>query len=338
MAGDPDAGDVIDAEAYSVAELRDMLFRNKGPLSPPLALALLGRKTYPRKVADMTRLLMDENAAPRLRVMAGQILGRAGSPAAVRALERGLEVKNELALRGVLEGLRQAGRAETPAMLARLKRRKGVVGRTAARAAGLLGHRFGLRGNALPEAEGLRELRVDPRRSQPIEVARAPGARVKAALAELSAALPGAKLVGTGALALRCAGRDLLLLFEAAAQAEAPDHFGQRKALVGVIAEKATLEGSSWSVKYQLLTEPQKDGTIRLLAASMRGVPVYAGTARIKGGRATFAWRTLDRPGAVAVDIQGAFEEGRIAVKQARSSARRRPALVPARAASPSAG
>ena len=35
---------------------------------------------------------------------------------------------------------------------------------------------------------------------------------------------------------------------------------------------------------------------------------------------------------------EGAFEEGRIAVKQARSSARRRPALVPARAASPSAG
>src|SRR5690606_4710662 len=140
------------------------------------------------------------------------------TPAAVKALERGLAAKNELALRGVVEGLRQAGRPEAPALLSRLKRRKGIVGREAARAAAVVGHRFGTRGNALPEAGEPAELRINLRRSQPIEITRAPAARVREALAEVGAAIPGVQLVAGGATRLRCAGRDLLLLFEKAMQ------------------------------------------------------------------------------------------------------------------------
>lgn len=332
MTSDAGAGDLIHADAYSVAELRDAVFRDKGSLSRPLALALLGRKAYPRKVADMSRLLLDEAEQPRLRIMAGQILGQAGTPAAVRALERGLSAKNELALRGAVEGLRQAGRPETPAMLSRLKRRKGVVGKEAARAAAVVSHRFGQRGNELPEAGEPTLLRISPRRSQPIEVSRAPAARVQQALDELGAAIRGTKLVADGATRLRCAGGDLLLLFDAAMQEEGPDHLAARKTLAGVVAEKAALEGSGWSVKYQLLTEPRRDGSIGLVAASMRGVPVHVGSARIKGARLTFTLRTLERPGATAIDIQGAFEDGRLTIKQARSNLRRHPGLVPAKA------
>lgn len=49
-----------------------------------------------------------------------------------------------------------------------------------------------------------------------------------------------------------------------------------------MIAEKAVLEGSTWSMKYPLLIEPQKDGMIRLIAVTMHGVPIYVGSARIK--------------------------------------------------------
>lgn len=330
MASAPESGDIMDAEAYSVAELRNMVFKGRGALSRPLALALLGCKSYPLKVNDLTRLLMDENEQPRLRNMAGQLLGRTGTRPATQALEGALQVKNELALRGVLEGLRLAGGPQTPQALARLKRRKGLVGRVAARTAGLLGYRFGLRGNALTQPEDTKELRVNPRRALPIEVTRARGARVTGALTELAAPKPGLNLVESGAMLLRCAGRELLLLFDAAALNEELARFAARKTVAGIVAEHETREREGWTVKYHLLTEPRKEGAVRLVVATARGVPVYTGTAHIKGAQATFVLRSVDGPGAVAVDIRGTFEAGRLSVKQARSNQTRRPSQKPA--------
>lgn len=329
MTSDPQDDDIIDPEAYSVAELRTMVFKGKGVLSRPLALALLGRKAYPQKVSDLTRLLMDEEEQPRLRNMAGLLLGRAGTKAASRALERGLEVKNDLALRGVLQGLSLGGSAETPKALGRLKRRKGIVGRVAARTAGLLAHRFGQRGAELAPAEAEKLLRVAPSRAVPIDIASARGAQTTAAISGLAVSAPDLRLVAAGAKSMRCAGRRLLLLFDAAVEEEGMSRLRARKALVGVVAEHEELEGTGWEVKYRLLTEPQKDGSIRLLVATARGVPVCAGVARIKGEKATFSLRTVDRPGAIALDIQGTFEDGRVAFTQARSDQRRRPSPRP---------
>ena len=337
MTSDPQDGDIIDPEAYSVAELRSMVFKGKGILSRPLALSLLGRKTYPQKVSDLARLLMNEAEPPRLRNMAGQLLGRAGTKAAAQALERGLAVKDDLALRGVLQGLSLAGTADTPKALGRLKRRKGIVGQVAARTAGLLGYRFGQRGAELVPPEGGKLLRVVPRRAVSIDIAPARGAQATAAISELAATAPDLNLVAAGAKSMRCAGRRLLLLFDAAVRDEGIPRFRARKAVAGVVAEHEELEGTGWEVKYRLLTEPQKDGSVRLLVATARGVPVCTGVARIKGEKATFVLRTVDRPGAVALDIQGTFEDGRVAFTQARSDQRRRPSPRPTPLKAPAA-
>ena len=329
MTSDPRHGDTMDPEAYSVAELRTMVFKGKGVLSRPLALALLGRKSYPQKVRDLARLLMNEDEQPRLRNMAGQLLGRAGTRAATQALERGLAVKNDLALRGVLQGLSLAGSAETAKALGSLKRRKGIVGRVAARTAGLLSYRFGQRGAELVPPDDAKLLRVNPRRAVPIDIAPARGAQVTAAIAGLAAAAPDLELVATGAKSMRCADRRLLLLFDAATLSEGLSRFRAHKTLAGVVAGHKELEGKGWEVKYHLLTEPQKDGTVRLLIATARGVTVCTGTARIKGEKATFTLRSVDRPGAVALDLQGTFEDGRVTFTQARSDQRRRPSPWP---------
>jgi hypothetical protein len=169
-------------------------------------------------------------------------------------------------------------------------------------------------------------------------VTRAPAARVREALAALGGTIAGATLVAGGATRWRCAGRDLLLLFEQAMQEEGPEHLAERKTLAAIVAEKSVLESSVWSAKHQLLTEPQEDGNVRLVVASMRGVPLYAGSARIKTGRATFALRALERPGLAAIDIQGTFEKGRLAIKRARSNLRRHPGQVPAKTTTPISG
>ena len=80
--------DMIGADAYSVDELRETTFEGRGRLSRPLALALLGRKSYPQKVQDLERLLTNEQEMPRLRAMSAQFLGEIGGPDATRVLER----------------------------------------------------------------------------------------------------------------------------------------------------------------------------------------------------------------------------------------------------------
>jgi HEAT repeat protein len=137
------ASDFIEADRYSVRDLRDGVFRGKGSLSRPLALSLLRSKEYPRKVQDLEHLLTDENEEPRIRNLAAQILGEMGTPKAIDALERGLGSKEELTLRGVIKGLTTAGRSDAVPALRRLARRKGPVGEAAAGAANLLSHRSG---------------------------------------------------------------------------------------------------------------------------------------------------------------------------------------------------
>ena len=126
-----------------------MVFKGHGSLARPLALSLLGRKRYPRKAKDLERLLMDESEMPRLRNMAAIELGRLGTPAATRVLERGLRVKEDLSLRGVLEGLSLAHVDRLHPAIRRLTRRKGPVGETARRTAMLLSHRLGSRETTL---------------------------------------------------------------------------------------------------------------------------------------------------------------------------------------------
>ena len=70
--------DVINAEQYSVEELREVVFGNSDRLPKVLALTLLGRKDYPNKLADFQRVLEDESVArgPRLSSTTAEHHGR----------------------------------------------------------------------------------------------------------------------------------------------------------------------------------------------------------------------------------------------------------------------
>ena len=328
MTREAGADDMLDAAAYSVAELKAMLFKGKGPLTRPLALALLGRKAYPQKVRDLERLLMDEDEMPRLRAMAGQLLGQSGKPAAARALERGLAVKDELALRGVLQGLELAGGKTVPKSLRHLSRRNGLVGRLAARTAALLSHRLGLQGatSASPRAA---TLRVDPKRATAIVMQPVRGRRVTEALRKLAGGAPALRLSGAGAMTLNCVDHSYLFLFQEDVLQGSLDRLTTRKALAAVVAEREELEGEHWAVRYQLLTEPLSPGAIRLRLITGRGTPVFTGIAKVKGERATFTLRALDRPGGVAIDIRGWYEAGRLGIDHARFDTKRQRALKP---------
>ncbi len=122
MSSQHSGGDMIDASAYSVDELREAVFEGRGRVARPLALALLSRKNYPGKVADFQKILLDEDEQPRLRAIAASGLGEVQTPASLRALERGLDSRRERdaprrdessGQRGRQEARRDVGEART---------------------------------------------------------------------------------------------------------------------------------------------------------------------------------------------------------------------------------
>src|SRR5918995_7414890 len=148
--------DMIDADAYSVDELREATFEGRGQLSRPLALALLGRKSYPRKVQDLERLLTNEQEVPRLRAMSAQQLGEMGGPDATRVLERGLDTRQDVTLRSVALALGKTGSREHLSRLESLTQRPDPIGREAERALDILANRLQGAGTGRVTPEGPR--------------------------------------------------------------------------------------------------------------------------------------------------------------------------------------
>src|SRR3982751_4625249 len=136
------SGDMIDAGAYSVDELREAVFEGRGRVSRPLALALLSRKEYPNKVADLQKVLVDEAEQPRVRALAASALGQIQTPASLRALERGLESRENVTLRAVTKALANVGGRKHVERLEALARNPGPVGKDAQRALNVLTQRL----------------------------------------------------------------------------------------------------------------------------------------------------------------------------------------------------
>lgn len=329
MNGGGSPGDVLDAGAYSVEELRRAVFEGGEPPSRPLALALLGHKTYADKERDMQRLLMDEDEVPRLRAMAAQILGDIGSAEAVDMLRQGLTVEHDVVLRGVIAGLRASGSDEARAAVRTLSRRRGTVGAAARHARALLEHQRAERGVELARVDELALLRVSPRQAVPIDITRARGKQVAEAVEAAQQAVPAVRLASEGAVSLRC-GDDLfvLVLDERIAQDRAETVIAG-KAQAGVVVRRRKLERKGWELAYHVLTRPRADGKVDVVVTTGSGRVRFAGTAQQKKTHVEFRLQAVARPGALAVDLAGTYEAGRLTFSRARSNVRRRPSPSP---------
>ena len=321
--------DVIDAGSYSVTELRRMVFSGKGPLSRPLALSLLGRKRYPSKTKDLERLLVDDGEEPRLRNMAAVELGRIGDSEAAAVLQQSLRIKEELTLRGVIEGLGLARIDRVPAAVRRLATREGPVGETARRAALLISHRAGT-----PEVTTARPqtriARLPGGADAPIEIATPRRAEVADALATVATITPAVALTDDGATAFICRNRTIMFLL-ATVEGRGLDvaEVLRRKMQIGVVASRVEIEGRRWGVTYHVLTEPTGPRSIGIRMTSAKGRLMLEGTAQVSGERATFEIRSVGGPGALDVAVEGAFDGRHITFRNVRGSLFRQASLEP---------
>jgi len=321
-ANEDQAHDLVHAGDYTVEELREAAFGAGGRVSRPLAVGLLSRKEYPEKVRDFGKLLADEREVPRLRMVAAQALAEVGTAPAVRALERGLEAKNGVALRGVAEALARVGAQRHVAPLQALAKHPGPVGKAAARSVDVLLARVGApRRVAPPAAPPLR-----PERAQvaPIEVVAVPAREAAAA----AAAVRGRKLARAGATAFHCRGRQLMFLFGEDALKRGVAAVGKRGE-IGVLTEARTVESEGWEQRYRVLVDPATRGAFNVLVTTEDGRPVLRGTGRLSGKAATYELTAVDSPGAIRLEVRGSFDGRRLKIEQARSGTRARPAKPP---------
>jgi hypothetical protein len=316
--------DMIDADAYSVDELREATFEGRGRLSRPLALALLGRKSYPQKVQDLERLLTNEQEMPRLRAMSAQFLGEMGGPDATRVLERGLDSRQGVTLRAVALALGKTGSREHVSRLESLTQRPGPVGREARRALDILANRLQGAGTGRVTPESPRLSPGQGEDATDIDV----GVPSEGDLAEALRGVPSRRLSRESALSLRCQGRDLIFLFAEDSVQRGVDLF-VHQGEIGVVAERRKVEGTGWEQRYRVVVEPRPNRVFSVVVTTHDARPILRGEGQIRGQEAQFQLGSIDAPGALPVEIRGRFDGRRLTIEEARSSQRRRPAKTP---------
>lgn len=316
--------DVIDAEAYSVDELREAAFEGSGRLSRPLALSLLGRKRYPDKVQDLERLLTNEQEMPRMRAMAAQFLGEIGSADAISVLERGLETREGVALRAVAMALGNAGTREHVSSLESLARRPDPVGKAAQRALDVLASRLEGADPARGRSEEARLPLRETQQTTRIDVEEPPESEVR----EAARGAPSRRLSRESALSLRCQGRDLMLLFTEDSLQRGLGMF-ETGAEVGIVMERGRVETTSWEQRYRVVVEPRADREFDVVVTTHDARVVLRGRGQVRGNEARYEMGAIDAPGALPVEIRGRFDGRRLTMEEARSGVRRRPARTP---------
>jgi hypothetical protein len=313
--------DRVDADAYSVDELREAVFEGRGRLSRPLALALLGQKEYPDKVGDLQRILEDETEPPRLRTLAASALGRLHTPASVRALERGLAARDSVTLRAVAKALGEAGDAKHVTALEGLAAQQGPTGRDAERALNVLRRR--LEQPTSPPDVGTPPLRAT---GEPIPIEVRPASAADAASAARSVA--GRRLATDGAVAMECQGRQMVFVFDEASLRRGVDMV-DRANEVGIVAEPPSIEGVTWWPRYRISVQPEERNTFGITVTTYDGRLVLTGRGTRRGRETTFELATAEQPGALPVELSGRFDGQTLTFDRAWSSARRLPAQSP---------
>ncbi len=299
------SSDYIGAGDLSVDELRSALFGGSDRWSPHIALSLLGRKDYPQKEADLGRILAEGEG--RLPMMAAHELGRLGTPDAGRMLIRALAHGEASLRRASALNLAASGSIEARSALHQF------LGDTAGseadrQAAAWSTQLLALRlGDALDQPIVAREestLPVQDSDARPVEAEPFAEAEAKRVIGDLAQSPLHIDHATHAAQHLRCADRDFALVFTERANQTGLDRLGGESVILAVVADQDGVEVDEWSTRYLVVSDPRDDRTVDLVVITPDGRPVMVGRGDIDGAVA-FHLRTVDQPGAVAVDCVG---------------------------------
>jgi len=330
MANQPrnNSGDFLHADQFELEELRSAVFEGSDRLTRPLALSLLARKDYPGKADDLSRLLMNDDEQPGIRKVAAQELARVDGPEAAEHLRKALPVRDPLVKQEVISALGRIGGDEELKAIRRYRARKsGDVGRAAEMSSRLLAYVTGSRGEGLPAPPRRTWRPASEERAEPVKVTATRGKRLEEALKGARFQLPSSGLTGGGAVGLKCADRDMILLLHSTLEDQGLRSLSGGKALAAVVTERHALEDENWEIRFLVLTEPAEgEDTLRVLVSTVRGEVRFVGTLTLVGENGgTFEVVGVDGPGAIPLTARGTVKDLTIRFELLAAEGRRRP-------------
>jgi hypothetical protein len=328
----------FDPEEADIPALRAAVLTPEAVTAPPkeALLSLLAAEDYPEKVADLARVLVDGQQPSQMRQAAAYELGRLGTPEAVAVLRDTLGTGDDPTQRAVVTALGRAGGPPDLDAIDRFLQQDGGLPPDVVRAAdwarSLLAYRVDVDGFELAPPPG-NPLTAEAATDEARAVASAPADPGVVAQAVHDVAAEGFHIpldLSSGTV-VRCADRDHLYLQNREfASPDSLQRLTEKKSVLGIVAVLSTGEGEAWTTKYLVLTQPAPvPDRVEIHVTTTTGSPAFTGEAELGPDQISFGLRSVDQPGAIPLQLQGSYADGRPHVEQGTYEPRRRARMAP---------
>jgi hypothetical protein len=292
------------------------------------AFALLAAYPYPEREERLGSVLRDRRESQSTRSAAAIALGRIASRDSQQVLLANLPTSEPVIQTEILHGLGRIGGPETLAAIETLRLSEDRGKESAAFAAALIAHRWGLEGHELPLPPEEHLLKIRAEKSEPVRVSPLTSEQAAKVIADLARQPYGIEYDPERLVRLECAwGRNVVCPNREFTSPGSVVRLAERKALAGVVALESP-ETGDYSVSYLLLVAP-KGRSARILAPRCSGREALAGTGEVVDDRLEFHLRAVERPGAFPIELDGEFT-GELRFRRAVISLDRVPSRTPA--------
>jgi hypothetical protein len=295
------------------------------------AMAELAASERPDRVTLLTQVLEKASEPRRYRAVAAIALGRIATSASEEILLRNLPKTADDAFPEVLLSLGRIGSAKALAAIDALKSSpQHPAWARAAYAAALIAHRLGLPGHELPFPAEANLLAPPAPPARSIEFTPLEPVTARVVLDAMKRHPYGITFDPGKLTRIRCAGETNIFCPNREFQGNAVVRLLERKAVAALGALQSP-ETGDYSVSYVFFTRPSGVGAIEIMVYRCSGTLALAGTATVAGAQVEFELRSVRRPGALAISVKGAMQDGRVQITEAASSTTRQKRREPAR-------
>jgi hypothetical protein len=309
---------------FTMEELRDNVAGRSNTIPRTTAIKILSGSSIPNKHKDLEMLLQNNNEPSTIRFLAATGLGRIGDSAAKEILNQSITSESdEQVLAAMANALGRIGDEYSLNQITQAKQRMTAdfAASKAQFAISLISYRLGLEGNDIPFPNE-DDFLDTPTDAFQMEISEASEEEIKICKLSLVTEPFGIELADRPAFQIKYdMGVGMALLNRDIVGEQGVQLLSQRKALVGVFADK-TEEYGTYSVSYLVFSSPnQRSGEINLIATRPDGIVVSAGKARIiEPENIEFSIRAVSQLGVFAMVIEGIIQNRNLQIKTARFS------------------
>jgi hypothetical protein len=322
--------------AHSLRTVRDAIAGRNDSIPRVYAMGLLLASDFPNKHRDFEAVLENPAEPSEMRYAAAIHLGRMNEPEARRILLSASNIADEVVLAGVVKALGWTGGRETVEVVRSVAERSAGLAVLPARfAATLITHRLGLEPYVVLTSQTREYLELLPDGAGAFSATAADSDEAELCLRSLAAEPLAIEFAERPMYQIRCAQRSWMLLFNRDVIAS-PVQSGplSRPCVPAVVASKIA-ETGRYSIAWLLLSAPAGTaGALSWTVFRTTGELIFGATARMRGDQVSFKMRAVRRPGAFAVQLDGRFSNGELALDTALASIR----VLPKREPAPSPG